>query len=119
MTASNWACFDFKAGIWFLFVFLAFVQLGYTQGGYFVAKGKILEKGTDSPLNEAYICIPSTGYGTAPNLDGDFIFQFPNLSLDSTVIVSLIGYKSETFLASELKKENNSIVIISKQFTHR
>ncbi|MCP9766891.1 hypothetical protein EGI22_03155 [Lacihabitans sp. LS3-19] len=111
MTGSNWACFDFKACFWFLFVFLAFVQLGYTQGGYFVAKGKILEKGTDSPLNEAYICIPSTGYGTAPNLDGDFIFQFPNLSLDSTVIVSLIGYKSETFLASDLKKENNTIYL--------
>ena len=83
----------------------------FGQGGYFIAKGKIVEKENFSPLNQAYICIPSTGYGTAPNLDGDFIFQFPNLSLDSVVMVSHIGYKSVTFKANDLKSEDNVIFL--------
>ena len=86
-------------------------QSSNAQGGYYVAKGKILEKESFLPLNQAYICIPSTGYGTAPNLDGDFLFQFPNLSLDSTVLISMIGYKSETMKASDLKREDNIIYL--------
>ncbi len=113
---SNWDFFrtqkqGFFAKILFAFLLMLISKGLIAQGGYFVAKGKIVEKETFSPLNQAYICIPSTGYGTAPNLDGDFIFQFPNLSLDSTVIVSLLGYKSITFKASELKNEDNVIFL--------
>lgn len=102
---------------WVIIIFTIFIVLFLTvpclfaQGGYFVAKGKIVDKETFEPLNEAYICIPSTGYGTAPNLNGDFIFQFPNLNLDSNVIVSLIGFKSITFKARELKIEDNVIFL--------
>jgi hypothetical protein len=113
---SNWVFFKklkqgFFTKILSVFLLILVNQGLFAQGGYYVAKGKIVEKETFLPLNQAYICIPSTGYGTAPNLDGDFIFQFPNLSLDSTVIVSLIGYKSITFKASELKNEDNVIFL--------
>jgi hypothetical protein len=113
---SNWDYFNIKGilAARFLAIVLVFSTLSaisFGQGGYFVAKGKIVEKETYTPLNQAYICIPSTGYGTAPNLDGDFIFQFPNLSLDSTVVVSLMGYKSVSFKANELKPEDNVIFL--------
>ncbi len=81
------------------------------QGGYFVAKGKIVEKGSGIPLSQSYICIPTTGYGTAPNLEGDFIFQFPNINLDSQVVVALIGYESVKFTAKELKLDSNLIFL--------
>lgn len=113
---SNWVFFkrNIKTSTKNVVLVLFFCTLAFTsmaQGGYFVAKGKIVEKESYTPLNQAYICIPSTGYGTAPNLDGEFIFQFPNLSLDSTVVVSLMGYKSVTFKANELKTQDNVIFL--------
>lgn len=114
---SNWGFFKnignviLKKHVLIVYAFFLLTNSLFAQGGYFVAKGKIVEKESFLPLNQAYICIPSTGYGTAPNLDGDFIFQFPNLSLDSTVIVSLIGYKSVTFTANDLKTEDNVIFL--------
>ncbi|MBP8156012.1 MAG: carboxypeptidase-like regulatory domain-containing protein, partial [Leadbetterella sp.] len=116
MKGSNWDFFkknirfSIKRLLLYAFVLFAGVKLS-AQGGYFIAKGKIVEKESYSPLNQAYICIPSTGYGTAPNLDGDFIFQFPNLSLDSTVIVSQLGYRSVTFKANDLKSIDNVIFL--------
>lgn len=114
--ASNSDFFSWNKS-WVIIIFTKFIVLFLTapclfaQGGYFVAKGKIVDKATNAPLNEAYICIPSTGYGTAPNLDGDFIFQFPNLNLDSTVIISLIGYRSVSLIASELEASENLIFL--------
>jgi hypothetical protein len=116
MKGSNWDFFkknirfSIKRLLIYAFVLFASGKLS-AQGGYFIAKGKIVEKESYSPLNQAYICIPSTGYGTAPNLDGDFIFQFPNLSLDSTVIVSQLGYRSVTFKANDLKSIDNVIFL--------
>jgi hypothetical protein len=116
MKGSNWDFFkknirfSIKRLLLCAFALFAGGKLS-AQGGYFIAKGKIVEKESYSPLNQAYICIPSTGYGTAPNLDGDFIFQFPNLSLDSTVIVSQLGYRSVTFKANDLKSIDNVIFL--------
>lgn len=116
MKGSNWDFFkknirfSIKRLLIYAFALFAGGKLS-AQGGYFIAKGKIIEKESYSPLNQAYICIPSTGYGTAPNLDGDFIFQFPNLSLDSTVIVSQLGYRSVTFKANDLKSIDNVIFL--------
>ncbi len=84
------------------------------QSSYFVAKGKILEKGSEIPLSQSYICIPTTGYGTAPNAEGDFIFKFPNINLDSQVVVALIGYESVKFTAKELKLDSNIIFLEKK-----
>lgn len=79
----------------------------FSQGGYFVAKGTIIDFSTKTPIPEAYICIPSTGYGTSPNLDGNFMFRFPNINIDSQVVVAVVGYKSLKFLANTLMAENN------------
>jgi hypothetical protein len=86
---------------------LLFFQKALAQGGYLLAKGKILDKNTNLPLIDAYISIPSIGYGTSPNIDGDFLFQYPKISIDSMVNISHIGYKSLEIRANELQKENN------------
>ncbi|MBK9511281.1 MAG: hypothetical protein IPO04_18420 [Cytophagaceae bacterium] len=87
---------------------LLFLQMSaFSQGGYFFAKGKIIDKYTLLPLSNAYISMPSIGYGTAPNLDGDFIFQYPKLSRDSLVVVSLVGYKSLKMKGTDLRLEDN------------
>jgi hypothetical protein len=100
-----------KIKIFLLFVFINLGPFAWAQGGYFVAKGKILDKSNGALLFDAYICIPGSGYGTSPNLDGNFLFQFPNLSVDSSVVVSMIGYKSAYFNASDLKVDSNLIYL--------
>lgn len=84
-----------------------FSKIALAQGGYLLAKGKILDKNTNLPLIDAYISIPSIGYGTSPNIDGEFLFQYPKISIDSMVNISHIGYKSLQIRANELQKENN------------
>ncbi|MGL4631150.1 MAG: hypothetical protein ACRCVT_08095 [Leadbetterella sp.] len=79
--------------------------------GFVTSKGKILDKTTGELLYDAYICIPSTGYGTAPNLDGNFLFQFPALSTDSVVVVSKLGYKSLFLNASSLSPDSNLVYL--------
>lgn len=94
-----------------LIIFICGGTIAYSQGGYFSAKGKILDKTTGDLLYDAYISIPSSGYGTSPNLDGLFHFQFPNLDRDSTVVVSMLGFKSSYFNASDLKPDTNYIYL--------
>ncbi len=92
----------------FTLVCIIFLQISvFSQGGYYLTKGKIIDKFTKLPLSNAYISIPSIGYGTAPNLDGDFLFQFPRLSKDSLVVVSSVGYKSLKLKGFNLRLEDN------------
>jgi hypothetical protein len=94
-----------------LLLIFFFPNIIFGQGGYFQASGRIVDKESHLPLSEAYICIPSTGFGTAPNLDGDFIFQFPNINIDSGVVVAMVGYTSQRFLANTLKVDSNIIYL--------
>ncbi len=90
---------------------LFFLSLGAlasaAQGGFLVVTGHIRDQVTQKPLSESYISIPSTGFGTAPNLAGDFIFQFPRINVDSQVVVSMLGYKSLVFQAGSLRPDSN------------
>jgi hypothetical protein len=81
------------------------------QTGYFTAKGRIMDRNSGLLLPDAYICIPGSGYGTSPNLDGTFYFQYPKLSADSSVVVSMIGYKSAYLFAGDLKADSNYIYL--------
>ncbi len=104
----------YVSGIMRNLIFFLLLSISYNancQGGYFYAKGKIIDSETKEKLQEAYICIPTTGFGTAPNLNGDFLFKFPNINLDSQVVVSMLGYKSNTFKANTLTKDSNTIAL--------
>ncbi len=115
LKASNWAYFNAftltRKILGILFFIIQFSCAAWAQGGYFLSKGKILDRSTGTLLFDAYICIPGSGYGTSPNLDGDFLFQYPNLSRDSSVVVSMLGYKSAYFNASDLKADSNLIYL--------
>ena len=89
--------------------FLVFGVAASAQGGYAVSKGKIMDLETEEPLASAFIGIPSTGFGTSPNIDGAFIFQFPNINIDSEVVVTCLGYETKRFLARNLNADNNLI----------
>lgn len=75
--------------------------LSYGQGGLSTFSGKIVNAETQAPIKGAYISIPSIGYGTAVNHEGEFRFSFPAISADSQVVIAVLGYENHISTASE------------------
>lgn len=73
----------------------------YAQGGISTFKGKVVNALTHKPIASAYIAMPSIGYSTATNDEGAFVFNFPTISLDSQVVVSVMGFDNFSQKASE------------------
>ena len=72
--------------------------------------GRVLdEKGEAIPYATVYPEI-APEWGTATNNDGYFSFE-ANLTKDSKIIVSYIGYEKKTMRAEELLKDENVIVL--------
>lgn len=72
--------------------------------------GRVLdEKGEAIPYATVYPEI-APEWGTATNNDGYFSFE-ANLTKDSKIIVSYIGYEKKTMRAEELMKDENVIVL--------
>ncbi len=86
----------------YLFILILFSsQMAFAQGGFTGFRGKIIDKSTQKPIQSAYIGITDKGFGTCPNQNGEFTFNFPRLNLDSIVVVSAIGYKNFKKKAAE------------------
>jgi hypothetical protein len=79
----------------YIFILITFSsQLVFSQGGFVGFRGKLIDKTTQKPIQIAYIAIPEKGFGTCPNQNGDFVFAFPRINLDSNVVISSVGYKN-------------------------
>lgn len=74
-------------------ILLLFPTILFSQG-YASISGKIIDKTTQKAIPNAYLSIPSKGFSTEANTIGEFKFFFPNIDLDSILVVSTIGYKS-------------------------
>ncbi len=86
-----------------LVIFFVIPQLLTAQGGFVSVRGKIVGKETLLPILDAYITIPTSGFGNGVNAEGEFLFKFPALSLDSELVISAVGYhalrgKASTFI---------------------
>ncbi|MDW7692893.1 carboxypeptidase-like regulatory domain-containing protein [Flammeovirgaceae bacterium SG7u.111] len=57
-------------------------------------KGQILDSETQSPLAFATVSIKGQKQGSASNVYGNYLFNEPNVSLDDTLSVSMLGYTS-------------------------
>ena len=71
-----------------------------------VLSGKVVDKNTRKGISHAYLSIPTKGFSSETNSLGEFKFSFPRIDLDSTVIVSVIGYKSFAKKASDFDSTN-------------
>lgn len=75
----------------FLFILLATML---SAQDYQLISGQLLDKETRQPIPYANIGIPERGIGTTSNMDGQFTFKVPDYYRNSTLIVSVIGYKT-------------------------
>lgn len=81
-------------------ILLLFPSIVFCQG-YTSISGKVVDKNTRKGISHAYLSIPSKGFSSETNTLGEFKFFFPKINLNSTVIVSVIGYKKISKKASD------------------
>ena len=77
----------------FILILLLLPSIVFSQG-YASISGKIIDKTTQKPLPNVYLSIPNKGFSSETNAVGEFKFFFPKIDLDSTIVISSIGYKN-------------------------
>ena len=58
-------------------------------------KGKIIEKNSGDPIPFATVSITGTRIGTISNSDGNFVFKYPRIFSQDSIVISCMGYKME------------------------
>lgn len=77
------------------FILLFCITFSHLNGQeYQTITGQILDQKTGKAIPYANIGIPEKGIGTTSGFDGRFAFKVPNYYAKSTMIVSVIGYKT-------------------------
>jgi hypothetical protein len=74
-------------------------------------KGIVLDSKTRTPLSYADININGTHIGTITNNEGEFLLKVPIAYMDKNIVVSILGYEKKEINISELKKDNNKILL--------
>ena len=75
------------------------------RGNAFLIRGKIIEEGSNNGLAYVNIGIPNKNRGTVSNRDGGFEIKVDTLAMMDSLKVSMVGYKSRSYLISELLKK--------------
>lgn len=78
--------------------------------------GKVINANNSKPLEFVSIGVISKPIGTITNENGHFEINTKNISIESRVRFSMIGYKSQVFKIKELKNSNNIIVLEEEPF---
>lgn len=74
-------------------------------------KGKIVDTRTGNAIPSAFLSINGTNISTVSNNEGQFSLKVPNKYLDSTLSVSVMGYKSKMLELNSIPKNNNVIML--------
>ena len=74
-----------------------------------VVRGMVMGSDDKEPLIGAFILIEGTTKGVATNIDGLFALKLP---LDTSLVVSFIGYKQKTVSVSSLLRSDNNVIVL-------
>ncbi|MHC1703031.1 MAG: carboxypeptidase-like regulatory domain-containing protein [Tenuifilaceae bacterium] len=78
---------------------------------YITLKGQVLDKQTSNPLSYVTVGIIENNIGTVSNFDGFFSLKIPSSFVNSTIIVSHLGYKSQKIPAELLLSQKVDIFL--------
>ena len=81
-----------------------------------VIKGQIFDSRTNEPLEYVSIGVINTNLGTISNDSGYFEFDSKGQDLSSTVRISMIGYKPQTFTIEQLLQPDLTIKLIKATY---
>lgn len=76
--------------------------------------GRVVDSNTLVPLEYVSIGVLNTRMGTITNEKGEFSLAVKNLSPDSILRISMIGYESQTYSLGELPNEGMTIQLVVK-----
>jgi len=82
-----------------------FPEIHSGRSNTFLIKGKIIEAGSNNGLAYVNIGIPNKNRGTVSNSDGGFEIKVDSLDLTDSLKVSMVGFKSRSYLISDLLKK--------------
>jgi hypothetical protein len=105
-----------KAGLAILGMLVLCMQPAYSQDDttYITIKGKVKDKETKKEVVFGSVSLVGTNVGTVTNVDGEFTIKIKNSLEAKELIFTHIGYKSKKVLISELKPEDNNILLEPK-----
>lgn len=75
-------------------------------------KGEILDSDSKKPLALASLSIENTNISTITNTEGEFILKVPEDLTNRSVVISFLGYTTQTIALSKLKSEKNKILMV-------
>jgi hypothetical protein len=101
-----------KAGLALLGMLVISFQLSFGQEeGYTTIKGKVKDKETKKEVVFVSVTISGTHIGTVTNTDGEFIIKIKNSVETKNLDFVHLGYKSQKIAISELKPDENVIML--------
>lgn len=74
-------------------------------------KGKVLDNKSRKELSFATLSLVGANISTVTNSEGDFSIKVPPAHSEGQLLISYIGYKNKTINLSELKGDNNTILL--------
>ena len=87
--------------IWILFCMAIPLQ---AQQSFQEFHGKVFDKDTNEILVFANVGLKGTNIGTITNAEGEFILKVPNDTQENVVLISSLGYQSQSLTLAELSK---------------
>ncbi len=95
----------------FLFILLSTMSsMSFAQSkSYYEYKGKVVDENTGEPLIFATISVEGSNIATVTNSDGEFMLKVPKDKANKDLLISYIGYKSQTIPINNLNQKKNKI----------
>jgi len=72
-------------------------------------RGEVVDSDTKKPLVFASLTLEESNISTITNTEGEFLLKIPQSLNDANILVSFLGYKTQTIPLAELKDGNNKI----------
>ncbi|WP_299336321.1 TonB-dependent receptor [uncultured Psychroserpens sp.] len=87
-------------------VFLLFTVCAFSQN--VTVKGTVVDQATGQPLPGVNILVKNTAKGASTDFDGNF--TIPDVSINSTLVFTYLGYKEQEFIVANTNPINISLV---------
>ncbi|MEL6626700.1 MAG: serine hydrolase [Bacteroidota bacterium] len=92
-----------------------FSLLFFCVQGQIVLSGKILKQGSGAPMAYANIGILNSEIGTISNADGTFTIQIPPKHQSDELLVSSLGFETQSFSISQRNPEAEWIIYLKEK----
>lgn len=99
-----------------ILIILFFLELNKVIAQNIIIKSKIVDEKTLEALPQANIKIENTTFGCVSNDEGDFKLIVPKKYIDSTLIISHIGYKNYSEKIKNINEKETVILLKSIYF---